>query len=181
MPKHSSFAEQSFYGLLASFAEPTEAPGGGSAVALAAALAAALVERCANASHPQFTDARSRATELRRKLVRLAERDALVLSILADVGRPSQDPHHDDRRGGGLSLIRPSGPPARSCGRGFRTCGVARTPRRRRVPRRGTLRDAAARAAESIFAVNGPFMDPPRPVGRPGSRSSWFERDSRGA
>jgi formiminotetrahydrofolate cyclodeaminase len=61
----ASLADQSFYGLLASFAEPTAAPGGGSASALAAALAAALVERCADASHPQFTEARSRATELR--------------------------------------------------------------------------------------------------------------------
>jgi formiminotetrahydrofolate cyclodeaminase len=160
-----SLADQSFYGLLASFAEPTAAPGGGSALALAAALAAALVERCANASHPQFTDARYRATELRRKLVRLAERDALVLAILADVGLRSQDHEHDDLVAAAADA---SGPPELLRAAAVEVSALAASLERHgAVAFRGEahcamlLADAAARAAESILALNGALVGPP--------------------
>jgi formiminotetrahydrofolate cyclodeaminase len=77
----------------------TPAPGGGSAAALACALAAALVEMAAafNADSPTASDTRARAGELRSQLVGLAERDlesyppvlkALALDS-ADPARPA--------------------------------------------------------------------------------------------
>lgn len=157
-----ALADQSFYGLLAAFAEPSAAPGGGSVSALAAALAAALVERCANASHPQFADARSRATELRKKLVKVAEQDALALSTLANVGPRSHD--HDYLAAAAAA----SGPPARLREAAVEVSALAASLERHgAVAFRGEahcamlLSDAAARAADSIVALNGALIRPP--------------------
>ena len=155
-------ADQSLSDLLASFAERSAAPGGGSASALAAALAAALVERSANASHPQFADARSRATELHKKLVKVAERDALALSSLANVGPRSHD--HDYL----AAATAASGPPALLREAAVEGSALAASLERHgAVAIRGEahcamlLSDAAARAAESILALNGALIGTP--------------------
>jgi formiminotransferase-cyclodeaminase len=80
----TSLAELSVRELLDVLATTVPSPGGGSVAALAAASAAALVERCAGASaHPGFEEARSRARTLREELIALADRDASAVSALA--------------------------------------------------------------------------------------------------
>src|SRR3954469_25944888 len=68
--------------LLDRFAGEGQALGGGSAAALSAAIAAALVERCAVAARAD--DAAARARELRDVLTTTADRDASAVAALVD-------------------------------------------------------------------------------------------------
>ena len=99
--------DQTYAGLLESFAAPVVTPGGVSAAALAAAMAAALVERCA-AKDPAV---RSRAVLLRAELIAVAEDDIPVLQALATTA-PA------DRGTAAAAASRPAAalatPPARS-------------------------------------------------------------------
>ena len=81
-------ADRTVRELLDVFAAPVPAPGGGSLAALAAACAAALVERCASvAPGPGFAHSCARARVLRHHLVVLADADAAALSALVRASR----------------------------------------------------------------------------------------------
>lgn len=85
-----ALADRTVRDLLEAFAAPVPAPGGGSVAALAAANAAALVERCARATPgPGFAHARARTAALRAELVLLADSDAAALESLAGASRSS--------------------------------------------------------------------------------------------
>jgi methenyltetrahydrofolate cyclohydrolase len=80
----TSLAALSVHDLLDVLARPVPAPGGGSVAALAAASAAALVERCAGVSaQPELAWAGARAQTLREELLELADRDACALAAFA--------------------------------------------------------------------------------------------------
>ena len=156
-------ANEPFDRLLAAFAEPTAVPGGASAAALVAALAAALVERCADASHPQFVDTRSRATTLRKELVAVADEDALALAcFVGAIARSS------GTAGLTAAAADASVPPARLGAAAIEVAELAESLERHgAMAFRGeahcarVLADAAARAAQSIVALNAGVVRPP--------------------
>jgi formiminotetrahydrofolate cyclodeaminase len=79
-----SLSDQAFAVLLETFAGPSATPGGISVACLAAAAAAALVERCGAAAAPaELQGAGRRATQLRGDLVAAADADVEVLHALA--------------------------------------------------------------------------------------------------
>jgi methenyltetrahydrofolate cyclohydrolase len=80
--------------LLERLAAETPAPGGGSAAALACAVAAALAEMCAAfSSLPDAAAYRARAAELREQALELAERDLTSYPpVLEALRRPADDP-----------------------------------------------------------------------------------------
>jgi formiminotetrahydrofolate cyclodeaminase len=149
--------------LLAAFAEPTAAPGGGSAAALVAALAAALVERCAVASHPQFVDVRSRATALRKELVAVADEDALALARF--VRAIARSPGTTERAAAAADA---SVHPARLSAAAIEVAELAESLEhhgamafRGEAHCAGLLAGAAARAAQSIVSLNAGVADAP--------------------
>lgn len=137
-------SDQTYADLLDAFAAPTATPGGISAAGLAAAMAAALVERCGAAAAPS---ARTRAGELRRELVDLAERDVSVLAALARAA-PADRP---------AAAAGASGPAAALRDAANEVASLARTLERDGAPRlRGEARCAAllaAAAADTASAV----------------------------
>jgi hypothetical protein len=76
--------------LLDTFAAPTPSPGGSSVAALAAASAAALVERCASVTEQADAPRTcTRAAAPREELLMLADRDASAPAVLADAAGAS--------------------------------------------------------------------------------------------
>jgi formiminotetrahydrofolate cyclodeaminase len=139
--------DQTYAALLEAFAAPIATPGGISAAALAAAMAAALVERCA-ATEPTV---RSRAVLLRARLVAVADDDIPVLQALAKAA-PA------DRSSAATAA---SGPAAALRDAAAEVAGLART-MERDGPRRlrgealcaALLADAAAATAVAVIAAN---------------------------
>jgi methenyltetrahydrofolate cyclohydrolase len=96
-------ADQSVRGLLDAVAARTPAPGGGTAAALTAAMAAGLVEMAA-----RFTDGREevarRAGALREQLLELAQRELHAYEpVLEALGLDGADPGREARLGAALS------------------------------------------------------------------------------
>jgi methenyltetrahydrofolate cyclohydrolase len=143
-PPASSWVDGTARELLAAVAAPRSPLGGGAVAAITAALAAALVERCA-VTAPGLEEERARAAALRESLVAIADDDAAVLAAIIDGG-------------GGVA---PSDPPRRLQEAAAEVAELARRLERDGVPRlRGEaacaalLADAATRAATSIVALN---------------------------
>jgi len=143
--------DETYAGLLEAFAAPVATPGGISAAALAAAMAAALVERCA-AAVPRI---RSRAVLLRSELSTVADDDIGVLHALATAAP-------DDR---GAAAAAASGPAARLRDAATEVAGLARTMERDGPPRlRGEalcaalLAEAAAATAVAVIAANADYQ-----------------------
>jgi formiminotetrahydrofolate cyclodeaminase len=156
-------ANEPFDRLLAAFAEPTAVPGGGSAAALVAALAAALVERCSDASHPRFVDARSRASALRKDLVAVADEDARALARLVRV--ISRSPGTAELAAAAADA---STPPARLRATAIEVAELADSLERHgaidfrgEAHCAGLLAGAAARAAQSIISLNASVASRP--------------------
>jgi methenyltetrahydrofolate cyclohydrolase len=131
--------------LLEAVAAPRSPLGGGSVAAITAALAAALVERCAAAA-PGAGDARERAAALREELLAIAGEDAAVLASLIRGERP---------------VPAASDPPRRLGVAAAEVAEVARRLERDGAPRlRGEagcaalLADTAVRAAATIVELN---------------------------
>ena len=143
--------DQTYAGLLESFAAPVVTPGGVSAAALAAAMAAALVERCA-AKDPAV---RSRAVLLRAELIAVAEDDIPVLQALATTA-PA------DRGTAAAAASRPAAALRDAAGEVAR---LART-MERTGPRRlqgealcaALLAEAAAATAVAVIAANDDYQ-----------------------
>ena len=98
----AALAEQRLAHLLDAVAEPTPAPGGGSSVGIACALAAALVEMAAGIGDAAGADA-VRARALRARALELAERELssyapvpTLVPALRGASRPSAV-HHRGR------------------------------------------------------------------------------------
>lgn len=143
--------DRTYAELLDAFAAPVATPGGISAAALAAAVAAALVERCAAAA-PAVRD---RAGHLRTELVAVADDDIRVLHALATAA-PAERP---------AAAAAASGPAARLREAATEVAGLARTMERDGPPRlRGEalcaalLSDAAAAAAVAVIAANDAYQ-----------------------
>lgn len=156
-------ANEPFDRLLAAFAEPTAVPGGGSAAALVAALAAALVERCSDASHPRFVDARSRASALRKDLVAVADEDARALARFVRAISRSPDTAELATAAADASI-----PPARLSAAALEVAELADSLERHgaiafrgEAHCAGLLADAAARVAQSIVSENAGVAGPP--------------------
>lgn len=146
--------DETYARLLESFAAPVATPGGISAAALAAAMAAALVERCAAA----IPAVRSRAVLLRAELVAVAEDDIPVLRALATAGPADRATAADAA----------SDPAARLGDAATEVAALARTMERDGPPRlRGEalcaalLADAAAATAVAVIAANNVYRDQP--------------------
>ena len=87
----AALAEQRLAHLLDAVAEPTPAPGGGSSVGIACALAAALVEMAAGIGAAGADAARARA--LRARALELAERELSSYAPVLEARRlPADDP-----------------------------------------------------------------------------------------
>ncbi len=137
--------------LLDAFAAPVATPGGISAAALAAAMAAALVERCA-ATAPAVRD---RAGELRAELAAVADDDVPVLHALATAA-PA------DRVAAAAAA---SGPAARLRDAATEVASLARTmegdgPLRLRGEAlcAALLAEAAAATAVAVIAANDDYQ-----------------------
>jgi formiminotetrahydrofolate cyclodeaminase len=93
-PPHDRLTALPLRELLARLAAETPAPGGGSAAAVACAVAAALAEMCAAFSRlPDAPAVRARAGELRERALELAERDLTSYPpVLEALRRPADDP-----------------------------------------------------------------------------------------
>jgi len=88
----AALAEQRLAHLLDAVAEPTPAPGGGSSVGIACALAAALVEMAAGIGDAAGADA-VRARALRARALELAERELSSYAPVLEARRlPADDP-----------------------------------------------------------------------------------------
>jgi formiminotetrahydrofolate cyclodeaminase len=131
--------------LLQAIAAPHSPLGGGAVSAITAALAAALVERCAVAA-PDAGEHRSRAAALREDLLAIADDDAAVLASLIRGERPEGSA---------------SDPPRRLRAAASEVAELARRLERDGVPRlRGEaacaalLADAAVRVATAIVDLN---------------------------
>ena len=145
-----SFADRTGRDLLEAVAAPRSPLGGGAVAAITAALAAALVERCATAM-PDAGEAGERVAALREELLAIADDDAAVLASLIRGERP---------------MLPASDPPRRLRAAAEEVAEVARRLERDGVPRlRGEaacaalLADAAVRAAAAIIAINEPATD----------------------
>jgi hypothetical protein len=143
--------DETYAGLLEAFAAPVATPGGISAAALAAAMAAALVERCA-AAVPMV---RSRAVLLRSELGTVADDDVPVLHALATAAPADR----------GAAAAAASGPAARLRDAATEVAGLARTMERDGPPRlRGEalcaalLAEAAAATAVAVIAANDAYQ-----------------------
>jgi methenyltetrahydrofolate cyclohydrolase len=140
-----SWAERPGRELLEAVAAHRSPLGGGSVAAITAALAAALVERCA-AVAPGSGECRERAAALREELLAIADDDAAVLAGLI---------------GGAGVTASASDPPRRLHAAAMEVAELARRLERDGVPRlRGeaacaaVLADAAIRAATAVVALN---------------------------
>ena len=145
-----SFADHTGRDLLEAVAAPRSPLGGGAVAAMTAALAAALVERCATAM-PEAGEVRARVAALREELLAIADDDAAVLASLIRGTAPAMSA---------------SDPPRRLREAALEVAEVARRLERDGVPRlRGEaacaalLADAAVRAAAAIVAINEPGTD----------------------
>jgi formiminotetrahydrofolate cyclodeaminase len=93
----ATLAEQRLKELLDRVAAPTPAPGGGSSAAIACALAAALVQMCADIGGlpPEVAD---RARELRARALELADRELSSYAPVLEAQRlPPDDPERAAR------------------------------------------------------------------------------------
>ena len=94
---------------LASLAAGTPAPGGGAAIAVACAFAAALVEMAGELSRDhdagtRMSELRERAAAARSKVARLADDDAVAYGRVIDAQRlPAEHPSRQERIAGALS------------------------------------------------------------------------------
>jgi hypothetical protein len=148
-----SLSDQPFAVLLEAFAGPAATPGGISVACLAAAAAAALVERCGAAAAPtaELQGAGRRATQLRGALVAAADADLEVLHALAKAAP-------GDRA---AAAARASGPAMALRAAAIEVVELARVLERDGAPRlRGEARcaallaGAAADTATAVIAAN---------------------------
>jgi len=104
-----SFSTLTVQEFLASLAADTPAPGGGAAIALACAFAAALVEMAGTLSRDhdagdRMPELRARAAAARARAVRLADEDAVAYrKVIAAQRLPVEDPSRPQRVAGALS------------------------------------------------------------------------------
>lgn len=140
-----SYADRTGRDLLEAVAAPRSPLGGGAVAAITAALAAALVERCA-AAVPEAGEAGARVAALREELIAIADDDAAVLASLIRGAAPATSA---------------SDPPRRLRAAASEVANIARRLERDGVPRlRGEaacaalIADAAVRAAASIVELN---------------------------
>jgi hypothetical protein len=135
---------RSYDDLLVALAAPAATPGGGTAAALAAGFACALVERCAAAAGQ--LDLAARAAELRPQLVAIGEDD--VEAVVAGGSGPPRRLRDAaaELEQAAAALERDGAPRLRG------EAGVARV-----------LAQAAVRAADAIVALNEAHVRPPAP------------------
>ena len=109
MGSSESYSTHTLREFLAALAADTPAPGGGAAVAVASAFAAALVEMAAELSRDhdagnRMPELRERAAAARREAARLADEDTLAYGRVIDAQRlPARDPSRQERVAGSLS------------------------------------------------------------------------------